>query len=162
MKPNLNDMHPILRDRMLKWKFLVNEGVGLSFELTCILRTPAEQAALHAQGREPIFRVNVLRKAAGMPLLPESENQYKVTWTLQSKHFAITDGAYKGKSRAFDFALLVPGKRVISWDTKWDADHDGIPEYLRCAQFAEECGLEAGGLWKTPDWCHIQLPADVL
>jgi hypothetical protein len=159
MIPNTTDMHPVLLDRFLKWKFMVNESaqISLQFNLTCVLRTFEEQTALYAQARNPLSVVNEYRRKACMLPIDDKSNANKVTWTMQSKHFADING----KGRAFDFALLVPGKKVITWDTKWDADHDGVPEYLECAALAEECGLVSGAFWKTPDIPHIQLPNDV-
>lgn len=157
MIPKQNDMHPTLLDRFLKWKFMVNEGIGLQMVLTCVLRTYEEQIALYAQGRQSLQAVNALRNKAGMVPILEKDNGYEVTWTMNSKHFPNAEG----KGRAFDFALLVPGKKIITWDTKWDADHDGVPEYLECANLAKECNLESGVFWKKPDTPHIQLPADV-
>lgn len=154
MKPNVTDMKPELYDKYLKWKWMVNEGIGLQMVLTCVKRVYAEQQALFAQGRSALTAVNELRKLAGMSEISNRENQYKVTWTMKSKHFA---DPVDGKVSAFDFALLVPEKRVITWDTKWDLDHDGTSEYLECAKLAKECGLEAGGLWDTPDYPHIEL-----
>lgn len=152
------DMYPVLLDRFLKWKFIVNECIGLKMVLTSVGRTTVEQAALYAQGRNPLEVVNQYRRIAEMPKISKKENKYCVSWTMKSKHL-LDDNR---KSRAFDFALLVPDKKTITWDTKWDEDHDGVPEYLECAKIAEQCGLVAGGLWKKPDYPHIQLPDDVL
>lgn len=64
------------------------------FVVTCGVRTPAEQAALYAQGRTKPGRV--------------------VTWTLNSRHFKAADGY----GHAVDLAPL-----PIDWDTpaKFDA-----------------------------------------
>jgi hypothetical protein len=50
------------------------------------LRTRAIQAAYYAQGREPLEAVNMKRKAAGLYLLTAEKQNYKITWTMNSKH----------------------------------------------------------------------------
>ena len=152
MKPNIDDMHPWLQDAYQFWKARM-EAANIPFVLTCVLRTPKEQEALYAQGRLPIAEVNKLRKRAGMSELHPKENLYKVTWTKNSKHFPDKDG----KARAFDFAILKPNKKEIAWDVKWDADKDGIAEYMEAAQFAKEVGLVSGAFWNKPDFPHIEL-----
>ncbi len=156
MKPKVEDMHPWLHDAYQFWKVKM-DAAGIPFILTCVGRTNAEQEALFAQGRKPLAEVNQLRRECGMSLLTEKENKSKVTWTMNSKHRLDKDG----KSHAFDFAIVKPDKKTLSWDVKWDADHDGIPEYEEAVRFAEEVGLEAGARWKTPDWPHCQLKVRV-
>lgn len=156
MKPRVEDMHPHLHDAYQFWKAKM-DAAGIPFVLTCVGRTTSEQEALYAQGRKSLKEVNQMRKECGMSPLSESENKRKVTWTMNSKHRLHADG----KSKAFDFAILKPDKKTLSWDVKWDADHDGVPEYLEAARFAEEVGLEAGAFWKTSDWPHVQLRAKV-
>jgi hypothetical protein len=160
MIPNQNDMHPVLLDRFLKAKFIINEQIGHKLVLTSVARNLHEQEALYAQHRNPLTVVNAYRQKAEMPPITERENSYCVTWTMLSKHLLNADG----KSRAFDYALLIPGKKVITWDTKWDEDHDGVPEYLECAKVFQDCGLVCGAFWKAPktDIPHVQLPDDVL
>lgn len=152
MKPRIEDMHPHLHDAFLFWKQRMDLA-GVPFKLTCVLRTPAEQDALFAQGRLPIQDVNALRKAVGMSELHPKENLRKVTWTRKSRHFPDNNGY----SRAFDFVILKPNKKEITWDIKWDGDLDGIPDYMEAAQIAKEVGLEAGAFWSSPDYPHIQL-----
>lgn len=158
MKPNTADMKPPLFDGYQFWCELMARA-GIEHTLTCVKRTNAEQLALHAQGRLSLVEVNRLRGLAGMPLLSAKDpNSFEeVTWTMNSKHFADDDGL----CCAFDFALLIPGKKIITWDTKWDHDHDGVPEYLEAARLAKAVGLESGAFWKKPDMPHIQLPASV-
>lgn len=52
---------------------------GIRYFVTYTLRTAAEQAALYAQGRQPLLAVNALREAAGMPHIAATENTYTVT-----------------------------------------------------------------------------------
>lgn len=154
MKPNIEDMKPSLQDGYHFWKALM-EQAGIEFVLTCVKRTEKEQFALWAQNRKPLLEVNNLRRVAGMPPISKSENAYKVTWTLKSKHFVDPED---GLCSAFDFALVLPNKKVITWDTKWDKDHDGVPEYLEAAALAKKAGLISGAYWNKPDFPHIQLP----
>jgi len=154
MKPNIEDMHPWLYDAYLMWKSKMDEA-GIPFILTCVLRTRTEQEALYAQGRKPIGEVNRLRRLAGMSELHAKENLYKVTWTMNSKHFPDEDD----KGRAFDFAILKPNKKQIEWDIKWDMDKDGIPAYMEAARFARDVGLESGAFWGKADYPHVQLKA---
>lgn len=157
MKPRVEDMHPWLHDAYQFWKHKMDEA-GIKYILTCVGRTGSEQEALFAQGRKPLKEVNQLRKECGMSLLTEKENKNKVTWTMNSKHRLDKDG----KSHAFDFVIVKPDLKTLCWDTKWDMDHDGVPEYLEAARFAKEVGLEAGAFWKgKEDFPHIQLKAKV-
>jgi hypothetical protein len=156
MQPNANDMHPVLQERYDRFQQAM-EDAGIPFTLTCVLRTRAEQTALYAQGRNSLFEVNTLRKLAGMSPLSAAENGYKVTWTMNSRHFAEPR---TGKSRAFDIAIL-KGDRTATWDKKWDGDHDQIPDYEEAARIGEAVGLEPGARWSNQDWPHYQLPADV-
>jgi hypothetical protein len=157
MKPNLDDMHIVLRERYEAFKLAADQLADVPYQVNCVLRTYAEQLALHAQGRMPLADVNAHRKKAGMPwMITEEENKGKVTWTMSSKHFP--DG--NGKSRAFDVVVLKNG-RTPSWDIKWDGDKDNIGDYEELAKMAEMVGLVAGGHWDKPDWPHFQLPDDV-
>ena len=126
-------------------------NAGLPVELNEVLRTPEVQKAYHAQGRKPLAEVNKLRKAAGLYLLSPEDNEYCVTWTLNSKHFAGPDGL----ARAFDYRLLKYGKP--HWQTKWDGNKNSEPDYLEAAKIAGSLGLNAGGLWNKPDYPHCQL-----
>jgi peptidoglycan L-alanyl-D-glutamate endopeptidase CwlK len=156
MKPRIDDMTPELRTRFEMFSARMAEA-GVPFALTAVLRTTDEQAAYYAQGREPLAVVNKLRARAAMLPLPEKENAYTVTQTLNSRHFPGLDG----KARAFDIAVLRGDKR-LTWDTKFDGDLDSIPDYEEAARLGEEVGLEAGARWTSfKDWPHFQLPAGV-
>lgn len=126
-------------------------AAGLPFELNEVLRSPEVQKAYYAQGRKQLAQVNQLRKEAGLYLITPAENEYCVTWTLNSKHFAGPDGL----ATAFDFRLLKYGKP--HWQTKWDGNKNLEPDYLEAAKIAASVGLDAGGLWKKPDFPHCQL-----
>lgn len=155
MKPNLDDMHPVLRERYEAFLLSAQQLDHVPFVVNCVLRTPLEQKALYAQGRRPLEEVNALRSAAGMQPISQRENLSKVTWTLHSKHFPDANG----KARAFDVVVLKNG-RTPHWDLKWDDDKDQIPDYEELALRAESVGLVAGG-HAFGDWPHFQLPDDV-
>lgn len=156
MKPRYEDMHPVLQARYDVFKALAEQQSKVPFALVCVLRMPPEQVALHAQGRKPLAEVNRLRKLAGMPyMITAAENKYKVTWTLNSKHFPDANG----KSRAFDIVVLKNG-RTETWDLKWDGDKDAVADYEELAKMMELAGLVAGG-FAFGDWPHGQLPQDV-
>jgi len=131
--------------------YLAMFEAGLPFELNETLRLPIVQKAYYAQNRQPLAEVNRLRKAAGLYLISPKENTYKVTWTLESRHFAGPDG----RARAFDIRLLKYAKP--HWETKWDGNKNSIPDYLEAARIGKSVGLEAGGLWDKPDPPHFQL-----
>jgi hypothetical protein len=160
MKPRYEDMHPVLQVRYDAFKAIADQIEHLPYALNCVLRVYDEQLALHAQGRETLSVVNTLRTKAGMQPISESENKSKVTWTMNSKHFPVKAGKVgAGTSRAFDVVVLKNG-RTASWDLKWDADKDQIPDYEELALIAEQVGLVAGG-HAFGDWPHFQLPDDI-
>lgn len=144
MTPALQVLYQAFKKEML--------FAGIPFELNEVLRTSAVQQAYYAQGRNPLAQVNNARKAAGLGPISQTENQYKVTWTLNSRHFAGKDGL----SRAFDIRLLNHGKPT--WDTKWDANQNSIPDYREAALIGQRVGLAPGALWDKPDYPHYQLP----
>ena len=123
---------------------------GLKVLVTCTLRSPEEQQALYAQGRESVSKVNKKREAVGLVRIKEVANK-KVTWTLKSYHTC------EPKSMAFDFAIGSSGK--VFWDLKVDVNDNDIPDYR---EFAEICksknpNIEWGGDFRTTKDCpHIQ------
>jgi len=131
--------------------YLAMFEAGLPFELNEVLRTPDRQKAYYAQGRTYLTEVNRLRKIAGLYPISASENEYKVTWTMDSRHFAGPDG----RARAFDIRLLKYAKP--HWETKWDGNKNSIPDYLEAAYIGKSVGLNAGGLWSKADLPHFQL-----
>lgn len=158
MKPAVKDMHPVLAERFALFREKM-ESSGLLFSLNCVLRTKEEQTAFFAQGRNSLHEVNILRKKAGMQPISEAENRYKVTQTMNSRHFASPKN---GKSRAFDIVIL-RGDRSACWDIKWDGDKDLVPDYEEAAKIGESVGLVAGGHWQSfKDWPHFELPKDVV
>lgn len=74
-----------------------------------------------------------------------------VTWTHHSRHTA---------RRAFDIAILKNG--LPCWDTKVSVNDNEVPDYIEAGHIGEKCGLVWGGIWKTPDLPHFELPKEVI
>lgn len=128
MSRDIKNCVQILRDA---WAYAQNE-FKIKFPsapqpfLTCSLRTCAEQAALFAQGRQPL-KVNSLRAIAGLPPIPTLETFKKVTNANagQSKHNPDANGL----SHAFDvgFISVSSGKNYsLRWDDKLFIDFNII------------------------------------
>ncbi len=125
--------------RELAAKFLDRlESLGGRAIVTWGKRTAAEQAALYAQGREPLAAVNALRQAAGMCPLGPVENLRQVSWSRNSPHLS---------GRAFDIAVL---------DSAGKADWTA-PAYELPGRVGQELGLTWGGSWKKRDLPHFEL-----
>lgn len=150
MDRDIAHLTPDLR-RLCSAHLAACDSVGLDVFVTFTLRTEDEQAALYAQGREDLPRVNALRDEAGMPPITAWENQRPVTGTLKSKHFPGPDGL----SRAYDLAIR--DKDGVFWDSKKDSNADGCPDYLEVARLGQLLGLECGAFWTQRDLAHYQL-----
>jgi len=178
----IEQMSPTLKKRYNIFAGLMAEA-RVPFGLNEVLRTKIRQLAYAAQGRTTpelkamcekyqwslsLSRVKTLEAAGKTPqeicdifrqesnLAPlKGREWYVVTKTLNSRHFANDQGL----SDAFDIKIFRPGN-VPTWDTKYDADMDGIPEYLEAARIGKKAGLDAGGLWTGTfrDWPHFNLP----
>jgi|GEM_PF-611605 peptidoglycan L-alanyl-D-glutamate endopeptidase CwlK len=137
-------LEPSVRARLQALRRLASQR-GLSFILTSTLRTAPEQEALYAQGRRPLQEVNALRARAGLEPITEAENRI-VTWTKVSMHqFGL----------AFDVALLDEGGRP-HWELAKDTNGNGRPDYLELGELGEAAGLQWGGRFSSPDYCHFQ------
>ena len=174
-------------DPRLKGPFQVFSGLmaeaRIPFGLNEVLRLKIRQLAYACQGRDlqelrdlltkyqwvqSLARVNDLasqgktiqgmcdlfRGESGLgPLRGKEWN--KVTWRMNSRHFANAAGL----AEAFDIKIFLPGTSTPTWDTKWDADHDGRPEYLEAAELGRKAGLRAGA--DFGDFPHFELPQGV-
>lgn len=121
---------------------LSSRGVGVV--VTSTLRTEAEQAALYAQGREPLEDVNKKRAVAGMRLLAPAENKYTVTNADGVKHKSNHQGGM-----ALDVVPEYDGRPV------WPPAHD--ERWAQIAGVFKQYGFEWGGDWKDfPDLPHYQ------
>jgi hypothetical protein len=147
----ITDCVPALQ---LLW-FKLQEGsklININIILTCTARTEVEQQALYIQGRESLDVVNSFRKKAGLWLLIENENKYKITWTLDSKHII---GIKRKQSEAFDIAVLTG--RKVTWDIKADINGDEVPDYIQVANIGRNLGLRCGADFKNPDYSHYEI-----
>jgi peptidoglycan L-alanyl-D-glutamate endopeptidase CwlK len=112
--------------------------------VTSTLRSPAEQAALYAQGRKPLADVNALRAEAGMAPISEGRNRV-VTHARTSVHeFGL----------AFDVALLKNG--MPHWDSSADLNSDNVADYAETGAIGESLGLIWGGRFRNRDLCHFE------
>ncbi|MEW6115379.1 MAG: M15 family metallopeptidase [Nitrospirota bacterium] len=136
----IDDLHPSVQKRAVLLLDRCAEQ-GIQVILICTQRDMKEQAALYAQGREEIAKVNALRAVAGMaPLKSITENR-------------IVTNAKPGDSLhnyglAFDVVPLEAGKPI------WDSGH---PVWQTIGKIGKECGLEWAGDWKRfKEFPHFQ------
>jgi len=100
-------------------------------------RTKEIQEAYYAQGRETLEEVNALRKNAGLYLLRSEKDNYKITWTMESKHRL---------GLAVD-VLPVNGAGNPTWDYAHYKKIFGI--IYACGL---DAGLECGADWPQDKW----------
>jgi hypothetical protein len=107
------------------------------------LRTALVQGAYYAQGREPLSAVNAKRRAAGLYLLEAEKQNYKITWTMKSKHL---------ERLAMDILPTQPNG-APTWDL---AHYRRQFEAIRDA--GRKAGLVCGADWPDPqqDWPHYE------
>jgi peptidoglycan LD-endopeptidase CwlK len=117
-------------------------------------RPAAEQAALYAQGRQPLEVLNRLRKLAGLPAFPVGsvEAGRKVTWVTVSRHMELPSGALDVGMLQADGAVTWPAEALqkfsrlmlaADWRIRWGGDWDGD------GQSADE---------KSLDFPHFEVP----
>jgi hypothetical protein len=118
-------------------RYMVHEG----------RRSVRVQEAYYAQGRESLERVNELRQAAGLYALRSEKDNYKITWTLKSRHL---------EGEAMD---VVPADGA--GNPTWDLAHyrETFEKIRDCGRAA---GLECGAGWPPPqtDWPHYEVRAE--
>ena len=100
----------------------------IPFLITCTYRSQKEQDALWERGRS----------------IPQTR---KVTWTRHSRHT---------EREAFDIAIVMNGRPT--WDLKVNVNNDTVGDYYEAGEIGELCGLVWGGRFKSPDYCHFELP----
>ena len=127
-------LEPTTREKVKKMLHFL-DAEKISYKVIETLRTDAVQQAYYAQGRQPLYTVNALRKEAGLWMIDEATNKNKITWTLKSKHI---DG------KAIDIVPVKDGK--IPWNIN---SQDVADLYIRIGKIGESVGLEWGGRW-TP------------
>jgi peptidoglycan L-alanyl-D-glutamate endopeptidase CwlK len=119
----------------------LGEGSYIIFEG---LRTEQVQAAYYAQGREPLDAVNKARKEAGLYLLASEKQNYRITWTMKSRHL---------EGLAMDILPAAPDGQP-TWDlTRYRRQFELIRDAGR------ETGLECGADWPEAqrDWPHYEV-----
>lgn len=120
--------------------------------VTSTLRSAAEQAALYAQGREPLLAVNARREAVGWEHIGAAENSGTVTNCDGRK---IAEGG-KGRSpHQLGTALdVVPANNI--GNPAWAGASD--PRWKTIAAAFKANGFEWGGDWDGwKDLPHYQL-----
>lgn len=111
---------------------------GIKFFINETLRSLDIQDAYYSQGREPLEKVNMKRKKAGLWEISEKENKNCITWTMKSNHLV---------GRAIDIVPL-NDKGKIDWN-------DAIT-FKKIADIAISLGLKAGFYWQNKDSPHIE------
>jgi hypothetical protein len=108
------------------------------------VRIEMVQAAYFVQGRETLEVVNRARKDAGLYLLTSEKQNYKITWTMKSKHL---------ERLAMDILPTTP-KGEPTWDL---AHYRRQFELIRDAGRA--AGLVCGADWPEAqrDWPHYEV-----
>ncbi len=136
----------ILRD-MKSWGWDPIIGSGL--------RTPAQQEALYAQGRESLEHVNALRLRAKLPLISKKENLNVVTHSKAGKSYHNMPEAIlaEGKTRVvrgYGYAV-----DIVDRKDGWNIKNKKFWQDL--GKSAKSHGCEWGGDWKHPDPAHVQM-----
>lgn len=111
MKPNLDDLDPLMRDDIKTFLAQLNETT-YRFKAICVLRSAKEQDALYAQGRSLLDMVNSKRRLVGWNDISMKENTKIVTRTKTSNHMANKDGF----SEAVDIVAMDRFSGNIIWD----------------------------------------------
>jgi len=116
-------------------------GVGIKVWINETLRLQSTQDCYYAQGREPVEKVNLMRRGIGLWAITAEENKRTVTNTRNSLHIV---------GKAID---LVPmdKKGGPNWGAKKDA-YQGIADIMKLF------GFDWGGDWKGfVDCPHFQI-----
>ena len=133
VRPKFGDFLQRLDEALCEDQYIVFEG----------RRSARVQEAYYAQGRKPLAEVNALRKAAGLYALRSEQDNYLITWTLESRHI---DGL------AMD-VLPADGAGNPTWDLAHYRE-----QFKRIYDCGKTAGLECGADWPPPktDWPHYQ------
>ena len=119
----------------------VQSELKLTIFLVDVDRDWKIQRAYYSQGRESLATVNYLRKVAGLPAITASQNKYKITWTLKSKHITNLDNEspYDDMSRAIDIGLKAEDGKYVG-DGTADLNKDGKKDYFQIGAIGERIG----------------------
>lgn len=113
-------LHPAIRWRCAQWLRVCREELNLKCFITWTLRTMQEQDELYALGRTTPGSI-VTHARAG-----------------QSWHnFAL----------AFDFCLVQPDGKRVTWDVGTDYNADGQVDWQQLGEAGERLGMEWGMRW---------------
>lgn len=126
----LGKLHPVVQAGAAK---LIERSYarGVPIVITQGMRSIAEQNALYAQGRTK--KGPIVTNAKG-------------------------GSSYHNYGLAFDFALLLPDGKSISWDLSRDGDKDKTGDWQEVAQEAKKLGFEWGGDWTSfKDYPHLEM-----
>ena len=130
---SLSDAHPFLAERfLLLAETYAQRFAPWSLLITCVYRTPEEQAVLYAQGR--------------------TTPGPKVTWTLRSKHTMAP-------ARAID-VVPVLDRDGPAGPMKGVVDFNDLGRFRPLIALARTVGLLSGGIWMPPDWPHIEMQTE--
>ena len=129
-------LEPGTREKVEKMLHFL-DAEKISYKIIETLRTTKVQQAYYAQGRQPLYTVNALRKEAGLWVIDEATNKRIITWTLKSKHL---------EGKAIDIVPIKDGK--IPWNI---LDQEIADLYIKIGEIGESVGLEWGGRWKPID-----------
>ena len=159
---NLDDC--IYQLKIFAVKLIATSDLELKIKVfvTSVMRTYLEQVALHAQGRLPLYEVNLARKQAKMPPIEQKYNNV-VTWTLNSKHIINLDDSLpeNDKSRAVDFGILDRFGKYQGSD-KADVNDDNLADYDQLGDLGKRIANELdypiiwGGTFRKPDKPHFE------
>ena len=127
---DVKQLHPELQKKIAQLQELCKKN-GITIGISECLRTVAEQDALYAKGRTAPGSIVTNCKGSSY----SSMHQWGV---------------------AFDFYLIMD----VDGDGKTsdDAYNDKTRLFEKVGKIGQSIGLEWGGLWKTPDKPHFQLP----
>ena len=128
-------LHPEMQKRVKRFLYLLQRE-NIRIVIVETYRHPKVQEALYAQGRNPLSKVNFIRKAAG--LLPFKHPNQNVIIT-----YARGEEAKHLQGLAID---IMPYKNDDKWAVLWE-------KVGRCGELS---GLVWGGRWKQRDLTHFE------
>ena len=150
MTKKIDTLHPLLKSKYLKLKFLAMERFGHHIGMTQALRTEAVQYAYWCKGRFELAEVNAAMKAAGLYYITEKENRI----VTKAKSVATS---FHGYGMAFDIVIIDSDGKTWVWDNGADTNEDSITDWDQVGSLADECGLEWGGNFTSiSDKPHFQ------
>ena len=119
------------------------------------MRTLEQQAALFAQGRESLKRVNSMRNGAGLPPISASDNKGTVTNARPGQSNHNLTMAFLSSGRSTYYVVNGYAVDIVSSRHGW---HPNRHFWRDLGIFAKQYGCEWGGDWKDrPDPAHVQM-----